>query len=452
MTLTWRGGLAVLTALIAVMYASLLALAGNAGADRARTETAGVEWGRAEALPGIPAISGSSGHGQRVDFTAVSCWSVHNCAAVGDYGNRRFPFVVTELKGRWHWPEELPGIQALKATGTVSSVACARDGYCAAGGTYNTGQGRAFVVIRRWNHWRAVEEVPGMAALTTGSASVTSVSCPAENSCVVVGTYPGGTFASGQTNGRWHAARQLPGMGSVDTLSCWSAGNCLAGGSAVAAEVNGVWQTAEPVPGAAGAHISSVSCAPDGYCVVGGSDATQAFVASWQDGVLGTAVTWPGSTVLAKGQTSQVVSVSCPAAASCTAAGNVVSVHGKRVLYYPAFVVSQASGVWGQPEALPGAEAQAEITSLSCPTAGVCGAGGREVAVGGQLTEPFVVSKLNGRWTRPEAVPGITALNKKRDAWNGVAAVSCRSAAGRCAAVGTYTDAESRALPFVTAP
>ena len=113
-----------------------------------------------------------------------------------------------------------------------------------------------------------------------------------------------------ERNGTWHRAIKVPGTGapgklrnaSVVSVSCASAGNCLAGGVYytdrskhtqvfVASERNGTWRTAIELPGTGAlskgrfADVYSVSCASAGHCAVGGSyqdgsGRLQAFVAS----------------------------------------------------------------------------------------------------------------------------------------------------------------------------
>jgi hypothetical protein len=109
-------------------------------------------------------------------------------------------------------------------------------------------------------------------------------------------------------------------------------------------------------------------------------------------------------------------------------------------------VVSQKNGVWGAAEALPGAAAEGDITSVSCGSAGNCGAGGDTYTDGNGHTQAFVVSETNGRWVKAEEVPGTAALNKGRGA--GVSSVSCPSAR-TCIAVGSYTDAKGHTQAFV---
>jgi hypothetical protein len=93
----------------------------------------------------------------------------------------------------------------------------------------------------------------------------------------------------------------------------------------------------------------------------------------------------------------------------------------------------------GAPEPLPGTGTDVAITSLSCWSAGNCAVGGSYLPAPGRWLEPFTASEAKRRWSAPEPVPGITALNKHGSYINpsSVAAVSCPSAA-HCTADGSY--------------
>jgi hypothetical protein len=468
-----RHVMVVVAAGAAVVCAGLLTGAASApAAAAARVGTAGVQWGRAEGVPGLPAgnIRGNA------TVTTLSCWSVNNCAAGGYtvYGGHEQVFLVTERNGRWDRAEKVPGLAKLNtgdsAAGVVS-VSCAPGGYCAAGGYYtdSSKHQHPFVVTGVKGRWRAAMEVPGKSVDKSWYAGVTSVSCPSAGNCAAAGTDPG--FVVSQTKGRWHVARRVPGLAvssaNLGSVSCWSAGNCAAGGSSggqalVVTERNGVWGTPEEVPGTAAlntgntAGVNSVSCARDGYCAVGGyyqlpstgpdSPAYDSpFVASGRKGRWRAAVAWPSAPVLNGGDgpdEGDIIAVSCPSAGSCAAAGNGTLFSG------PVFVVSQKNGVWGTPRRLRGipVENLTGVTSLSCPSAGNCGAGGRAAL----RTGSFVASEENGRWTKAENVPGMTAFTKRSDR-SAVNVVSCPSA-GHCTAAGTDAFHPSYYHAFVTGP
>jgi hypothetical protein len=94
-----------------------------------------------------------------------------------------------------------------------------------------------------------------------------------------------------QTGGVRGAPEQLPGTGTdvtINSLSCWSAGNCAAGGSYVAgglsvpfvaSETNGNWSGPEPVPGIMALNkqnssyngVVAVSCPSARRCTAAGT-------------------------------------------------------------------------------------------------------------------------------------------------------------------------------------
>jgi hypothetical protein len=111
----------------------------------------------------------------------------------------------------------------------------ARQGFAA-------GQG---VVVISAGTWGKAIKVPGSGALNTGGfALVSSVSCASAGNCVADGFYTGRSrrrqaFVVSERNGRWGNTIEVPGSGALNTagfaevnsVSCGSAGNCVAGGS-----------------------------------------------------------------------------------------------------------------------------------------------------------------------------------------------------------------------------
>ena len=96
--------------------------------------------------------------------------------------------------GTWGTAIEVPGTAALNTGGAaqVYSVSCAAAGSCGAGGYYTdgSGHGQAFVASQVNGSWGAAIEVPGTAALNTGSfARVNTMSCAAAGTCSAGGSY-----------------------------------------------------------------------------------------------------------------------------------------------------------------------------------------------------------------------------------------------------------------------
>jgi hypothetical protein len=158
--------------------------------------------------------------------------------------------VVKQTNGTWGTAREVPGIAMLnkRHLAQVNSVSCASPGYCSAGGFYQDASfdNQAFVVTERSGVWGSAQEVPGTAALNTGSsggAAISSVSCGAAGDCGAVGFYTGSSgfnqaFVVSETGGSWGQAEEAPGTAAlnagghavINSVSCPAAGTCSAVG------------------------------------------------------------------------------------------------------------------------------------------------------------------------------------------------------------------------------
>jgi hypothetical protein len=330
--------------------------------------------------------------------------------------------------------------------------------------------------------WGRAIAVPGLRALNEGHhAVVRSVSCGSAGNCAAGGNYRdrlghGQGFVVSETNGRWSPAIKVPGLPALNkgqqsrvvSVSCASAGNCVAGGyyrdrsrgyqSFVVNESNGVWRRAIEVPGlrtlntAGKGETSSVSCASAGNCAAvgyyGGRSGIRGFVVSEQHGRWRRAIAVPGLTALAAGGSSEVISVSCASAGNCAVGGHYGYKHQKPE---QGFVASEHNGVWGHAIEVPGLSALnrdfvAGVRSMSCASAGNCAAVGGYTDSRGRR-QGFVASEHNGVWGHAIEVPGLSDLSKGRRG-AGTSSVSC-SSAGNCAAVGGYVDGQGHAQGFV---
>ena len=439
-------------------------------------------WRSAEEVPGTAALN----QGGNAEIASVSCASAGNCSAGGQYLDssvRRQALVVSQVNGTWGAAIEVPGTAALNQGGNaeIASVSCASAGNCSAGGYYRDSSGhfQAFGVSQVNGTWGAAIEVPGTAALNQGgNAEIASVSCASAGNCSAGGYYRDGfsqrqAFVVSQAHGTWHTAIKVPvaaalrhGNASITSVSCGSAGNCSAGGqyldnsrghqAFVVSQAHGTWGAAIEVPGTAAlnhgnASITSVSCASAGNCSAGGyytdsSSRQQAFVVSQANRTWHTAVEVPGAAALNQGGFAGISSVSCASAGNCSASG----IYMDSSDHFPAFVVSQANGTWGAAIEVPGIAAlnqgrTADPFSVSCASAGNCGAGGYYTDSSSHL-QAFVVSQANGAWHTAIEVPGTAALNR-----GGIAetlSVSCASA-GNCSAGGYYKDSSGHIQAFV---
>ena len=440
-------------------------------------------WHMAIEVPGL----GSLNAGGDAGLTSLSCGLAGNCAAAGFYSDgsgHRQAFVVNEQDGKWGTAIEVPGSESLNAGGLaiVTSVSCASSDNCAAGGFYTDGAGReqAFALSERNGRWGTAKQVRGTRKLNKGGrAWLVSVSCAAAADCAAGGFYTDSSghaqvFVLSEKNGRWGKARQVAGLGALNKggdaglgeVSCAAADTCAAAGAYrdgsahlqgfVVSRTKGTWGRAIEVPGLAAlnagmdAAVLSVSCASPGNCAAAGtyrdsSAQPQAFVVSERDGTWRSAIEVPGLATLNVGGNASVISVSCVSVGNCAAGGYYTDRSGDA----QAFAAIERNGRWRKARQVPGSGAlnkgNAELTSVSCASAGNCVAGGLYTD-GMQHFQAFVVSQTNGIWGTAIEVPGSATLNQGGFAT--VSSVSCRS--GRdCAAAGTYRDSSGRFEAYV---
>jgi hypothetical protein len=390
--------------------------AGATAAAGATTAAVAIgSWGTAVEAPGTVALN--------VDKTAattvVSC-TTSDCVAGGTYidaSENTQAFITQETDGTWATAQALPDFTKLNYYQSVfSSLSCPSAGNCVAGGYYTDSSEenhQAWLDTETDGTWAAAEEAPGTSVLNTGgSAEVTSVSCPSAGNCVAAGYYTASgqqqVFAATETSGSWSAAKEIAGAAGFN-----------AGGSAT---------------------VTSVSCGSAGNCAVGGSyrdsaGDSQAFIVNETGGVWGTAEELPGTSKLNTGGDATVTSVSCAAAGDCTAGGSY-----RTATATDPFVLTETGNAWGTAEEAPGTAGlntgdSAAISSVSCAVAGNCTVGGYYSTP--TSTQAFVLNEANGGWGTAEEVPGTSGLNTGSAAQ--VNSVSC-SSAGNCALGGQYRD------------
>jgi hypothetical protein len=419
-----RGRIVVVLASAVAVWGALLAGAANAGAASAASS-----WGRAIEVPGLATLNARG----RAEVSSVSCGPAGNCVAGGSYWDRRRNlqgFLVSEQNGTWSKAIKVPGLTALNVGGyaEVLSVSCGPTGNCAAVGDYYDRHGQhGFVVTEQNGTWSRAIEVPGLAALSAGFAELLSVSCGPADNCAAGGYYfdrhGQQGFVVSEQNGTWSRAIEVPGLAALN------------------AGFKGLDALAE---------VSSVSCGSADDCAAAGyyhdrHGHGQGFVVNEQTGTWSRAIEVPGLAALNAGGQAEVSSVSCDSAGNCAAAGYYHDRHG----HGQGFVVNEQTGTWGRAIKVPGLAAlnaggQAELSSVSCSSAGNCAAGGSYVDRQSDR-QGLVVSERNGTWSRAIEVPGLGSLNA------GVAqvsSVSC-SSAGNCAAGGYYQDRRRNLQGFV---
>jgi hypothetical protein len=464
---------------VALLPAGGVAAARVAGAGRSGPGLTVSAWSRAEVIPGQAIDAGGEDQ-----IASLSCGSPGNCAGAGFYttaDDHRQALLVTEIDGSWQDAARVRGLWALEdhnLSSALLQVSCAAAGYCTAVGSYGDTAGRpqALVVTERDGSWGRAEELH-----TTSQGGVLySVSCWARGDCTAAGTLLASTgrwqafVVSSKDGGRWGSAEVVPGsaalnrggLASVNYVSCPAAGQCSAAGvygdasghegAFADSERNDVWGTAEEMPGTAKYNstgfisVYALSCGSPGNCTAGGYYETSEpslAVPYLEDQVNGT---WqavepvPGVPVAKIWEGGMVISLSCPAAGSCTA-GGLFNTYDRD---QQAMVVSQDGGSWGDGQAVPGSSAlnqgRVAITeAVSCASPGNCAAGGLYTGTAHSV-RAFIASEDNGTWDKAEEVPGTYGRGDPE-----IDAIAC-PAAGACTAVGSVEGAGGGADVFVT--
>ena len=281
------------------------------------TETAGI-WS-AGVAPSLPANASATHYS---NLQSVSCPSVGNCSAVGNFtGSQGYgqALMLKEIAGKWATGSEtkLPAGAISNQLAALDSVSCASAGNCSAVGTYYDDQGQEVLLLSEMaGSWAAGVEatLPSNAATVDRyDTLVPSISCASVGNCVAVGGYENNSGTEenpgteeplllNETNGTWAAGVEahLPADrapladSSLVSVSCASAGNCDAVGGYVdnsgdlrgvlVNETAGSWATGveatlpsnaagpgAPFAGTLYPVLSSVSCAGPGSCNAGGS-------------------------------------------------------------------------------------------------------------------------------------------------------------------------------------
>jgi len=444
-----------------------------------------VSWGA-----GVEAVLPANARGDG-NVESVSCSSAGNCTAVGQYEAKETNgegLLLTETAGSWSIGVEAP-LPANAATTqqrvALSSVSCSSAGNCGAVGYYrdDTGEEQGLLLTETAGHWSTGVEAdlpyidPNAA---NRNVELRSSSCSSAGNCSAVGMLipwgqglaPAEGVALTETAGTWAPGVKVTSPGgagevaSFDSVSCGSAGNCVAVGaygegffghytglgshSLLVTETDGSWGPGAPAPlppDAAGAApqvttLSSVSCASAGNCTAVGIyngtyyeypdcdlDCPYALIA---EGLLltETAGSWQAESAgipsIPDAALDSLASVSCASPGNCSAVGT----YNDAVNDIPdeqGLLLTETDGQWatGVKEATPGPYGDIPA-SVSCASPGNCG------AVGGYLLTQTAGAWATGfRPSEPANFKGGGALQS----------VSC-TPDGSCTAVGEYAAAD----------
>jgi hypothetical protein len=436
-------------------------------------------WTAAEApLPANAVSVGVGGTG----LNAVACPSASSCVAAGGYYDSSSPYrleglLLTKTGSAWTPAEApLPGKPSTNPDVYLGSVACPSASSCVAVGYYTGADGsfHALLVTGYGSTWvRAKVTVPGGSA--GFNTSLFGVTCPAASTCVAVGGYEDGNGAyqglilTGSGT-RWTPTKApLPADASTDTgvalnsVTCPSVSSCVAVGKynstsgepALILTGSGAnWSPTEgPAPAGASSQssLTSVACPSASSCVASGyyyrsTSGTQ------MNGLLvtGSGKNWTGHKAQLPGPANSDPSadlqwVACPSLTSCVAAGSYEDSKEAQ----QGLLVSGSKSNWAPTKApAPAGYLDAELDSVSCPSATSCVAVGHyDDSAGG----PGMLDTKSGKaWTPLDApLPAdgdITGWGVRLNS------VACPPASGTCITVGSYDAAGSMQGLLLTGP
>ena len=321
-------------------------------------------------------------------FNSVSCSSSGNCTAVGGVSNfdgYRVPMMQTMTNGVWDLAHvaAIPDKYSTQPDNSFSSVSCASNGNCTAGGaTYSWDTNTFFTFIST-----STDGVWGEMVLVADT-QFTRFSCTAPGDCSAAGSDDESGFNTAatitSTNGVWAS----PVVVSIDPLTQY--------------------------PGYHESYFADISCSSPGNCsAVGYANDVQwnsrPLVRQSVDGVWGQ-VTFPAYSTAATGPEhyAYLSSVSCTAPQACTAAGTVADTNGN----YMAATTTLTSTGWGDmviapmgstPTSHPRADS---FNTISCSTPTTCTAAGTFTDSSGNY--PAMTESLTG--PAPDAPTGVSAL------------------------------------------
>jgi hypothetical protein len=367
-------------------------------------------------------------------LTSTACWSSRSCISVGedDESGGEDAIVIPETDG-------VPGRAVAvvlpaaarsgsSETASLNDVSCSSSGACVAVGEYEDTSGVTDALIVPISGGVPGTGLEVMLPEASGESYLRAVSCPSTGACVAVGTYgidsndyqegvvvpiddgvPGpATEVSVPSN----ADTSTPSVW-VNSVSCWSAGSCVAAGQYQTDTSNGaVYPLIVPISGGGPATGVEVTLPGDAYTDT-----------SAQQSVLG--------------------SVSCLPSDSCVAVGSYVDTSGgSQPLVVPiSGAMPAAAGEVSLPANAAGGADDAGLNDVSCAPSGSCSAVGYYVDTDGS-GEPLVVPVSGGvAATGLEGTLPSNALGSSTGYQDASLNAVTSPVAGSCLAVGDYYDA-----------
>jgi hypothetical protein len=406
--------------------------------------------------------------GPNGDAGAISCWAASACMAVGTHLNGSgLDVPISQVSNGTKWVNEAVPVPKGGESYGVGGVSCVAVHSCVAVGNYVEASGRQVTLAWIWDGTKWAVSSPSNPV--GGSSDVlSSVSCSTVDLCAAVGSYMtdvADQFQSVALAESWDGAtwsiQSVPtpsGAASsafaLDSVSCTSAGICAAVGwdgpyyaeydsQQLVAQWNGAtWTSATlpPLTDSFEAMLTSISCSAATTCVAVGNVETYSGQAPLVENLNGTTWTNQAAATVSTGPTT-FSAVSCPSTTSCTAVGTEDD--------YATDAVVPLAEAWNgaawtvQKVPSPKHSMDASLVAVSCPASGSCWATGA-YSIGTLYSSgpalPFAATLGAGTWSLGKL------STETGEGGNSLSSVSCATATA-CEAVGSAEAPSGYSIP-----
>ncbi len=357
---TGRSLLAV--ALLAVLLASVMALSSSRAASAAGKSAAGSPWS-VKQVPGTVGL-------QNDYLASVSCVSSSFCVAVGYYNNGSINqnLILTWNGAKWNVDASPSLSDPIDENNRLTSVSCVSTTYCVAVGYYDPEGIERLGLLVMWNGFGwSLQDSPSLSppSVIEPFSVLTSVSCASNRYCVAGGYFSGPASLGQVYLLTWNASTwtiddspslSVSGTSAttshdfishVQSISCVSGTFCVAAGSYFSQATsqryyqvfvltwNGTtWSLDSSASLSTSSSVSNmvmgISCTGPGFCVVVGYTYTYVVTTVVEQLYRDFILTWNGSAwsmddasslSVSGNAESSLASVSCASPSFCAAAG-----------------------------------------------------------------------------------------------------------------------------------
>jgi hypothetical protein len=309
---------------------------------------------------------------------AVSCLSVSDCIAAGDYTDLSNNTVVGRaLAETWNgvsWSQQSTPDLSGMTSAQFLGIKCVSANFCMAVGDSHDSSGNEFTLAESWNGTNWTDQ---LSPDTDYPDQLNAVACTTTANCMAVGYYSQPSSGAQPLAFRWNGTAwsfQNPTVsgGRLLGISCTSASACTAvgyaGSNALALRWNGsTWKTqAVPKPtGAKSIQLNAVKCTSGTVCTAVGFSspgtgnnplAERWNGTSWKVQPTPEPPGGPGEYTLA--------GVSCTSASACTAVGD----YGNGLVLDNTLAEYWNGTAW-KVQSTPNVDAFNVLSGVSCPTA-----------------------------------------------------------------------------------